>query len=272
VEDFAIAYPNDGDYHRIAFTYNPETLAVSLQIDNGSPTTGILSQALTQNSSSISYWFNLEGTAGSVLDEAAVWRGVLTAEQWEDDWNSGAASQCVSQILKVATESPLPSGTVGSGYDQQLSVVGELGSVTWTVLTGSIPDGMTLGADGRLTGAPTTAGSSTFEVQADDGVHLGTKSFELLVEAAAAGSLSVSDLYPGSWGYSNCYWDEGTCEISGVDSLILYFAVNTSGPEPAGEYPYAWSLTAAPAGAYLDDLGSPGGETIAVRGGKRERV
>lgn len=60
------------------------------------------------------------------------------------------------------TTTSLPDTTKGTAYDQQLAVEG--GPGTWTITQGATPPGTGLGSDGRLTGTPTTTGTSTFTV------------------------------------------------------------------------------------------------------------
>lgn len=61
--------------------------------------------------------------------------------------------------LIIAPEA-LPSAAVGTAYSQQLSVSGGVGSYAWSVRAGTLPAGMSLSADGLLSGTPAAAGSS----------------------------------------------------------------------------------------------------------------
>jgi len=79
--------------------------------------------------------------------------------------------------LAIAPSS-LPGGTHAVAYSQQITASGGLDAVignqayTYTVTTGTLPAGLTLTASGaqagRLSGTPTTVGSSTFTVTATD--------------------------------------------------------------------------------------------------------
>lgn len=64
------------------------------------------------------------------------------------------------------TTTSLPDTTVGTPYDEQLAVDG--GPGRWTIIAGTTPPGTGLGSDGRLTGKPTTTGTSTFTVAFKD--------------------------------------------------------------------------------------------------------
>ncbi|ADG07760.1 S-layer homology domain-containing protein [Kyrpidia tusciae] len=72
-----------------------------------------------------------------------------------------------SQALSINTES-LPDATVGSDYSVSLDASGGTSPYTWSVVDGSLPDGLTLSNDGTISGTPTTAGTSTFTVQVTD--------------------------------------------------------------------------------------------------------
>jgi hypothetical protein len=64
----------------------------------------------------------------------------------------------------------LPQATVGSAYSTQLLAQGGTPPIVWSVISGSLPNGLSLnGSTGVISGTPTTTGTSNFEVQALDG-------------------------------------------------------------------------------------------------------
>ncbi len=66
------------------------------------------------------------------------------------------------------TTASLPSAVVGDVYFVQLTAVGGILPYTWSVISGSLPDGLTLTSDGIISGTPTTEGESDFTVQVLD--------------------------------------------------------------------------------------------------------
>ena len=60
-----------------------------------------------------------------------------------------------------------PDGTVGAAYDFTFTD-GASPVATYEVTSGSLPDGLSLSLAGEITGIPTTAGTSTFEVAASN--------------------------------------------------------------------------------------------------------
>ncbi len=91
----------------------------------------------------------------------------------------------------VSTASPLPGGTVDSAYSTTLAATGGTGPYTWAVTAGSLPAGLSLAADGSLTGTPTEDGTFNFTVTATDTFDAtGSKALELtIVEAPTGGGL-----------------------------------------------------------------------------------
>lgn len=74
----------------------------------------------------------------------------------------------VGPPVSVATTS-LPDGQVGVTYSAGLSATGGLAPYSWSLASGSLPAGLTLAADGTISGIPTgPTGPSTFTVQVSD--------------------------------------------------------------------------------------------------------
>jgi hypothetical protein len=79
----------------------------------------------------------------------------------------------------------LPAGEVNVYYDQFLQVSSCNGSVTGTIVSGSLPPGLTGdGETGEFYGTPTTAGTYTFTVQVTDGVSTTNKEYSIGISNA----------------------------------------------------------------------------------------
>ena len=69
----------------------------------------------------------------------------------------------------MITPSLLPKAVVGKSYPQTLTGAMGTAPVTWKIVSGSLPAGLSLGAStGTISGMPTTPGTSTFKLQATD--------------------------------------------------------------------------------------------------------
>src|SRR5579862_7625163 len=68
------------------------------------------------------------------------------------------------------TTTTLPNGVQGQAYPStQLTATGGVPPYTWSLLSGSLPNGLTLNPSGTITGTPTTPGvDNTFTVQVAD--------------------------------------------------------------------------------------------------------
>lgn len=74
----------------------------------------------------------------------------------------------VAPSLAINTSNPT-TGTVGTAYSSYtFTATGGTGTKTYAVASGTLPAGLTLAADGTLSGTPTTSGSSTFTVTVTD--------------------------------------------------------------------------------------------------------
>ena len=66
------------------------------------------------------------------------------------------------------TSTALSNGMVGTIYAAQVSVSGGTAPYTWSLAAGSLPTGLLLGSDGKITGTPTTAGTFNFTLSVSD--------------------------------------------------------------------------------------------------------
>ncbi|EHI61473.1 S-layer homology domain-containing protein [Hungatella hathewayi] len=89
------------------------------------------------------------------------------------------------EIQPVITTVSLPSGVVGTPYNGALTVANSL-PVTWSVESGSLPEGLTLGSDGSITGTPSAAGVSTFTAKAAGPVKEASRQFSITINEEGA--------------------------------------------------------------------------------------
>jgi len=69
----------------------------------------------------------------------------------------------------ITTTSPLPVGIVGTAYRAiQFEAVGGLGPYSWHLSFGALPEGLSLSADGALSGTPTQGGAFQMTVRVAD--------------------------------------------------------------------------------------------------------
>ncbi len=80
----------------------------------------------------------------------------------------------------------LPNGKMNGSYSQQLSAVEGIEPYTFTVSAGTLPTGLTLTTDGKLSGTITAAGTFTFTVNAEDsnpdGHQSGANTYTFIVD------------------------------------------------------------------------------------------
>src|SRR5579864_21814 len=89
--------------------------------------------------------------------------------------------------LTITTTS-VSSGTVGAAYSDTLNASGGTSPYTWSVASGNLPAGLTLGAtSGIVSGTPSQSGSFSFTIQVADGAsHTASQAFTVAIGAAGA--------------------------------------------------------------------------------------
>ena len=81
--------------------------------------------------------------------------------------NTGSNTPDFAAPLFIITGT-LPSTVVGAPYDQTLQAIGGTPPYSWLLDTGSLPAGLNLSAGGEISGAASSAGTFTFQVQITD--------------------------------------------------------------------------------------------------------
>jgi hypothetical protein len=70
--------------------------------------------------------------------------------------------------LNIVSTSPLGTGTVGSVFSRQLIASGGTTPYVWSLVSGSLPDGLQMSSTGAIGGTPTVAGTFDFTVKVTD--------------------------------------------------------------------------------------------------------
>ncbi|QTR51580.1 cellulase family glycosylhydrolase [Candidatus Thiothrix anitrata] len=151
---------------------------------------------------------------------------------------NGAEPPPPSPALDITTTS-LYGGTVGAAYSAQASANGGTSPYTWSLATGSLPTGLTLSSDGKITGTPTTAGTFSFTlVVTDQNAATDTQAISMSVAAqpvALPPDITTTGLTAGTAG-------------------TAYSATLTANN---GTDPYSWSVDSGslPVGLSLSTVG-----------------
>lgn len=96
--------------------------------------------------------------------------------------------------LSITTTS-LPSGTAGVLYGTNLSATGGRTPYTWSVISGSLPIGLSMSTSGLISGTSPTTGTYNFTVKVIDGSspqQTDSKALSITVNPSTSGVLSVS--------------------------------------------------------------------------------
>ena len=97
--------------------------------------------------------------------------------------------------VEITSPGPLPQGTVGEPYEFEFEANGGTGQFSWSRTGGSLPVGLTLDAQGVVSGTPTEPDTATFTVQATSGGGSDSAQFQIIV-APATSTLSIATLSP----------------------------------------------------------------------------
>jgi len=163
--------------------------------------------------------------------------------------DSSPTSQTQSRSLTLTITAPAPvvisttalaNATPNAGYSATLAATGGVGTLTWTLLSGALPLGLSLTHSGAITGTPTIPGTLTFTVKVVDSsaapISADTAQAQLSLTVVTAMSFNTVSLSAGS--AASAYRDQ---------------VVATGGTSP-----YTWSLTSGSLPSGLTLLASSG--------------
>ncbi len=116
-------------------------------------------------------------------------------QQYTINVNPGVAAPPPAPTVSVTTAS-LPDANINQAYTSPgLTATGATIS-SWTLAGGALPAGLTLGANGVITGTPTQSGTFTFTVQANASGASATKQLSLFVLAPLQAQTLVNKTPP----------------------------------------------------------------------------
>jgi putative Ig domain-containing protein len=138
------------------------------------------------------------------------------------------------------TTSSLDDASVGSSYSTTLAASGGGSSKSWSIASGSLPSGLSLGSNGVLSGTPQAAGSSTFTVKVTSNGASSQKQFTLSVSAALEISAPASQL--------------------GEVAVPVSIALNATG----GNAPYRWEIASGSFPVHVGFIGDQGNGSVAT--------
>ena len=165
---------------------------------------------------------------------------------------TAALSVTINPAALVITTSSLPAGTVGVAYSQGLSASGGTAPYVWSLASGSLPAGLSLGAGGTISGTPGSAGSSNFTVRVTDSASATTTAALSVTINPAALKITTSSLAAGTVGVA---YSQGLSASGGTTPYVWSLA---SGSLPAG-------LSLGAGGTISGTPGSAGSSSFTVR-------
>jgi len=163
----------------------------------------------------------------------------------------------------VVDPTSLPNPSTGTAYSQTISASGGVAPYSFAVTAGALPAGLTLAADGTLSGTSNTVGTFNFTVTAtDDHGQTGSRAYTLTLAAPtltltpAAGTLTASYGAP----YLQAFTAAGgsgsfSYVLTGALPAGLSFSGNTVSGTPTA--PGSYSVTVTATDTVLTGTGAP---------------
>jgi hypothetical protein len=121
----------------------------------------------------------IEGTFPGSHTKVHGWIGRTNQVYLYTEWLLQAADMMIFNSF-------LPNGTVDQDYNTGLQVVNGTGPFRWQLVSGSLPEGLTLSNDGKISGTPGQVGTYKFTVKVTDSsspAQEATKDFSIQIQS-----------------------------------------------------------------------------------------
>jgi uncharacterized repeat protein (TIGR01451 family) len=205
------------------------------------------------------------GSGGSSYPAAdVVTDATLAPRSWPQPFLNPGGDPNGAVVIVYTVSSPpapqvltasLPSAVAGTPYSATLAGSGGTPPYTWSLDSGTLPDGLTLSSDGTISGTPTTAATSDFTVQlTDSGMPTGlTATQQLSIAVSEAAPVFTADSPPltsaaaATYQYQFAATDAASWSVSSDAPSWLTVSDSglVSGTSPAGTTSFTYSVTAA---------------------------
>jgi Putative Ig domain len=172
--------------------------------------------------------------------------------------DSSSPVQNATKPLSINTAAPpltitttsLPNGIVGIAYSSTLTATGGTTPYSWTIVSGTLPAGLSLSQGGTISGTPTSAGQSNFTVQVTDSSspqQKANKPLSITISSGGSGSVQfyiVGNTTSASYPVTDGSMCEGCPAENGIFTMLNIDAAHTT--------------TTASFSTYLGGAASPG--------------
>ena len=171
---------------------------------------------------------NQDGTITGTPTRADTFTFTITVSN-----SAGSVSQEFTIIIRAGggsssglsiTTASITSGTINVSYTFTLIASGST-SITWRIISGSLPAGLTLSTAGIISGTPTERGTFRFTVQASGGGRTVTREFTITINGEDTADITAPRITTSSL-------------ISGVLRISYSFRLTASGTSPV-----TWSVS-----------------------------
>ena len=101
-------------------------------------------------------------------------------------------------VSPTITTTSLPNGAVGQAYNQPVQAIGGTGTLTWSIIAGTLPQNLNLNpTTGAISGTPTAAGSLSFTVRvADTAGQADTQALSILINPSTPPNITTQSPLP----------------------------------------------------------------------------
>src|SRR5438132_2692492 len=237
----------------LSYQWNKNGAAIS-----GATSSTYATAATTSSDNGAQFTVDVTNTPGSVPSHGATLTG-----------------NAASSSLQV-TITQLPGGAMASSYNAALNASGGSSPYTWSLLSGALPNGLSVNVGGTISGTPILTGSFSFTVQVQDAKGATASSSSLTITISNGSLASDCTLYASPSGSSSNSGTSpsspksfsGAASATGPGSVVCLlggtYSFSSTFSPPASGTPSSWIVYKAygDSPVYINYTGAPDGQVM----------
>ncbi|MCL1878777.1 MAG: protein kinase [Defluviitaleaceae bacterium] len=189
-------------------------------------------------------------SAGTVTVRATITNGATATTNYTQDFRITVAAPAPAVTPPTITATSLPGGIFGETYTAQTLAATGGTPITWSIESGSLPDGLSMGTGGIIGGRANDFGTFNFTVRAENAGGYDTRQFTITIHALTWGQSPFHQVSVGQpftmpisiTGATPSFWTLASGQLPPGVSFCMTSGTISGTPTTAGTFAFSFRI------------------------------